>query len=379
MAPILWTVKGSEDQLAPNDYLIGTKLGSRINRTHNGWPDTNTVIIWAHMMVEHKKKQGLEKMLIFCDNAGIHFNDEVNALFASNNIMLFGLIPASSGYTQPLDLKHFGLVKPKLESLALKEGVLLTPFNIAYFYEMACVQLEETARKHKRSMLSAGFHDAGIYPFNPEITRFHTMKADARILPTKEAISAGAKRGKMGGLLLKEHVEQMVISAITGKRSETAMALEPYGTTAKKARLDAYGKRKAAADPLDVSEVAVENYVGRICPTSEQYVKAKKRKAENKELQEQQEAQAAVEKAAMKAAEKAAREAAKTAAKMASKKAKLEEKESKQAEKDIWQLMAAFDKPPKPAKPAKKAEKLVKKEVGNVYAKEYRAPSGKRR
>jgi hypothetical protein len=167
MAPILWTVKGSEDQLAPNDYLIGTKLRSRVNRTHNGWPDTNTVIIWAHMMVEHKKERGLEKMLIFCDNAGIHFNDEVNALFASNNIMLFGLIPASSGYTQPLDLKHFGLVKPKLESLALKDGVLLTPFNIAYYYEIACVQLEENARKHKRSVLSAGFHDAGIYPFNP--------------------------------------------------------------------------------------------------------------------------------------------------------------------------------------------------------------------
>ena len=118
--PPLFTFCG---KLNERDMCKGTTNGTRWNKTPNGWPNYETMMVWGHMMVEHKAAQKLEKMIIFCDNADVHMNLELNYLFSKNNIRLFGLIPSSTHATQPLDLCFFGLIKPKIESLAAKDTI----------------------------------------------------------------------------------------------------------------------------------------------------------------------------------------------------------------------------------------------------------------
>ena len=155
-----------------NDKDMAAGCGSEVrwNKTPNGWPDYNTMMTWGHMMVEHKAKQGLEKMLIFCDNAGVHMNQELNHLFSQHNIRLFGLIPSSTHATQPLDLVFFGLIKPMMDAAARKDRAILAYSNAAKYWLKAQKELERRVNLRTgppQSLLSDGFRAAGIYPFDP--------------------------------------------------------------------------------------------------------------------------------------------------------------------------------------------------------------------
>jgi DDE superfamily endonuclease len=96
----LFCFAGSENE---RDMAKGTGEDVRWVKTANGWTDSQALFTWDHMMVAHKEKLGLAKMLIFCDNADTHMNVELNHFFSKHNIRLFGLIPSSTHATQPMD------------------------------------------------------------------------------------------------------------------------------------------------------------------------------------------------------------------------------------------------------------------------------------
>ena len=376
MMEILWTFGGKINR---QDMCEGTS-NSRWNKTANGWPDDETFRIWAHMVVAHKEKQGLDKMLIFVDNAAIHFNDEVAALFAKNKIMLMGLIPSSTGYTQPLDRCHFGCVKPALERLCREDCELLTEFNVAKYYERACKVLEENACKSNKSILSAGFKLAGIVPFNPEATAAGTAAADARLAPTQEQLARAKAAGKAAGKLLAAEAHDLVTAAFAGRMPEAVVALQPLSAKAEEVRKARFkAEEKDAEGAMDCQDMALA-FVGRMCPTSKTYAQMRQRQEEAKAQGEQDKAERAKAKAEGKEkreaeekerkakweatlAERAAKKAAKdaeAAARVAAKAARVAGKVAKSA-KGQPQAAAA----PLAGKRAKQAEE-------NVYGREYK-------
>lgn len=262
------------------------------------------------------------------------------------------------------------------QALARLESTPLSMFNIAHFYERACVELEETARKKGRSVLAAGFYEAGIVPFDPSKTLVHTKTGDARAGVTAEQIAAGKKRGELAGTLLREQLEKAVVSGLQGRKSELAMALEPLGAVAKAERLAAFGKRKAGYDPLDVSLQTVEGFIGRLCPTSMQYVAAKKRKLEDnvaKDAEKAEKAEKAAADRAQKLRDKDERSKA-TQARIAANKAKRAQEALAKAARKAARKAA---KPPaacaRPADGRLPAQKAVRRPMGDPYARAYRA------
>jgi hypothetical protein len=338
MMDILWTFAG---KLNKKDMCEGTSA-SRWNKTENGWADDESFRIWAGMVVAHKKKQGLDKMLIFVDNAAIHFNDEVAALFAANNIMLMGLIPSSTGWTQPLDRCYFHPVKPILERLWKESGEILTELNVAKFFEMACKEYEVNQHKSGKAALAAGFKLAGIVPFNPSATLAGTHAADLRLAPTAEQKERAKKVGEEAGKILVATVQEQVTAAFMGRLPEAALALEPLGEAAKAIRKAKYGAEKEDKEELyDIPGMA-EGFVSRQCPTSTQFA-ARRAKEEAAKAKEEQE----------KAARKDAKEESK-----ARKEREEAEKEIARADKKVQQAAKkALEEAAKAARQAAKAAK----------------------
>lgn len=353
MMEILWTFGG---KVNTRDMCEGTS-NSRWNKTPNGWPDDETFRIWSHMVLEHKKKHNLKKMLIFVDNAAIHFNDEVATLFAKNNIMLVGLIPSSTGYTQPLDRCHFGCVKPALEKLCREDNELLTEFNVAKYYERACKQLEDNARKQGKSILSAGFKLAGIVPFNPEATAAGTAAADARLAPTAEQLARAKKVGAAAGKLLAAEAHDLVTAAITGRVPDAVVALQPLSDKAEQVRKSKFKAEEKDADAAMDYEDAALGFVGRTCPTSKTYAQMRQRQEDAKAQEELDKAERAAAKA--KSKERREKEEKERKAKW---EATLAERAAKKAMLDAAAAARAA------AKAASKASKVAKLAKGQPHA-----------
>ena len=375
MMPILWTFSG---KLNKKDMCEGTD-GARWNKTANGWPDDETFLIWAGMVIEHKKQQGLKTMLIFIDNAAIHFNDEVAFAFAKEGIMLVGLIPSSTGHTQPLDRCHFGCVKPVLERLCKEAGDVLTETNVAKYYEAACKELGETARKAGKSILAAGFKLAGLVPFNPEATLAGTAAGDARIAPTPAKVERAKASGEAAGKLLVATVEEQVKAAFMGRLSEAALALEPLAAAAKAVRLAKYG---AALDADDEDEGPAQGpalgvgLVARSAPTSKEFAERRKRELAEAEAEAAANARRKVEKAAkrderVKEVEARKERAAERRENAARKKNALAEaKEQRRAAKRARMAPKVAAAAPAP-QVGKKGGKRARPEEPNQYEKQY--------
>ena len=234
----------------------GTTNGTRWNKTPNGWPNYETMMVWGHMMVEHKAAQKLEKMIIFCDNADVHMNLELNYLFSKNNIRLFGLIPSSTHATQPLDLCFFGLIKPKIESLAAKDTILLTSFNIASYWQKAQTQLIQRSKEVGKSVLQDGFHASGIYPFNPSKSLPKTTYSTSVLQPTPAAVTLAKQAGTAAGKLIAADVQQACAESLAGHVSGASMTFLPLSQKGIAEREKLAGKKKKNPLPLDEAERA---------------------------------------------------------------------------------------------------------------------------
>ena len=242
------------------DMAAGTTTEVRWCKTGNGWPDAKALITWGHMVVAHKEKIGLQKMLIFCDNADTHMNVELNALFANNNIRLFGLIPSSTHATQPLDLNFFGLIKPMLEQRASKDVVTLTSFNVASYWAQAVKELERRRGQSGDSLLSGGFRAAGIVPWNPAKTLEKTKYSSAVYAPTADQLERARKVGELAGKMELEAINKDINAHMMGKISGASLVLDPLSDKAKEERIELAGKKRKAGpavpEPTDEKERA---------------------------------------------------------------------------------------------------------------------------
>jgi len=165
MYPTVWTFPGVENN---KDMLGGTKR-SYAQKTVKGWPDEETVRIWARMLVRERNLRGLTKNLVLVDNADVHMDPEVNAFFIKSKVCLHGLIKSGTGFQQPLDVDGFGQIKPLSVKIAGELGIKVKDDNIAMLAEMAIDRLEQRATQKGESFLAPAFKKAGIVPFNPDI------------------------------------------------------------------------------------------------------------------------------------------------------------------------------------------------------------------
>jgi hypothetical protein len=331
------------------DMAKGTTTEVRWCKTGNGWPDAKALITWGHMVVDHKAKLGLDKMLIFCDNADTHMNIELNALFAQNNIRLFGLIPSSTHATQPLDLNFFGLIKPMLEKLASKDVVTLTPFNVASYWAQAVKELERRRGQNGDSLLSGGFRAAGIVPWNPAKTLEKTKYASAVYAPTEEQKEKARKVGALAGKLEMTEIVKALDEKLMGKITGASLILSPMSEKAKLERIELAGKKRKAGpavpEPTD-EKLRPQYFLEQHSYTSES--RARKMAAIQKAKEEEE-----VAKAAKKAAD----------ANKKQKKVEDEEKAAKdraEKKKEIQERKAMVDAEKKARAQAKEAAKAAK-------------------
>ena len=54
--------------------------------------------IWFRMFVRERNLRGLTKNLVLVDNADVHINPEVNALFIKHKVCLLGLFKSGTGF-----------------------------------------------------------------------------------------------------------------------------------------------------------------------------------------------------------------------------------------------------------------------------------------
>ena len=311
--PPLFTFSGA---LNDKDMAAGCGDEIRWNKTANGWPDYNTMMIWGHMMVEHKKKQGLAKMLIFCDNASVHMNLELNHLFSQHNIRLFGLIPSSTHATQPLDLVFFGLIKPMMDAIAKKSKQTLRYSNICIIWLQAQNELVRRFKLKNKSMLTDGFHASGIYPFNPSKSLAKTAYSSIVYKPAAEDIAAAAEVGKLAGKMEKDEILKSCENALQEGVTGASSIFQPLAERSilEQQLLGANKKRKVEL-PLDPQARAV-HFLATHSYTSESFALAEKAKAAAAVAAATQKAAkeaAAVAKKIQTAADEAARKAARAA------------------------------------------------------------------
>ena len=188
-------------------------------------------------------------------------------------------------------------MKPALKRLCREDCELLTEFNVAMYYEKACKELEETARKKGTSILFTGFKLAGIVPFNSEATAAGTAAADARLAPTPAQLARAKEVGKAAGKLLAAEAHDVVTASFTGRVPEVVVALQPLSDKAEQMRKAKFrAEEKDDNGAMNYEDKALA-FVGRVCPTSKTYAQMRERQEAAKAQEEQEKAERAQVKA----------------------------------------------------------------------------------
>lgn len=164
--PLLFVFKGER---ADHDYAQGAGEGDSFVMTSNGWPTAGTYFRWAHMFVEHMKKISITKSLLYCDNADIHINQEINQFLLEHNVTAVGLIKAGSHKHQPWDVAGIQNIKKKMRPWAKKNRVPYIKENVMKIFRGAMNEVIADRRAEGKSLLQAGFLRTGLVPWNPEI------------------------------------------------------------------------------------------------------------------------------------------------------------------------------------------------------------------
>ena len=366
--PNVWSfAKG----IRPRESLLDGDDTAIAVRTSNGWADESTFWHWAEMVVRIKKERNLEKLLIFVDNAAIHTNIDVAALFVENKIELFGLIPSATGYQQPLDVCFFGGFKPKVEAIATQNSTLRTYASMAGLSKLAIDEMVATATANGTSVLAQGFKMTGIYPFNPNVfseRQFQASDVATGLSPGDEAIKAAVLRGDAAGKILLEEI----ISRID---SSTAKVLNNMAQKQRETNQLIWNEtRKEAYNP--------EKFKIGVCYTDPEF-HARNLARTEKELDDARAVKARKEERATKAAVKAVEMAEKkkmTAIKKEERQKELQKKENDKALKAALKLAkhnAALNLAPSPG--AAKPAAVARKRKIEVEPTEYGAPYKQRK
>lgn len=353
----LFTFSGVEDK---KDMCEGAP-NSMWQRTSDGWADATTWVLFAHELVAEKKKRGLDKILLFIDNAAVHLSFEVIRLFIDNKIQLFGLIPSGTGWQQPLDVGYIGYIKKSMERVAKRMKVKVMEETLALIWEATHKNLAARRRDKGRSVLAVGFKRAGLVPFNPAKfgeSAFRGSDALLGIKPgadTDNEMKAARERGKaMAAVIVKEAVETW--------QPESRAALDKLADDETKARRD-----KWLAEHKGKGEFDPRTGVARMLYTSASFVLASSAKAAIKAAEAEAKAAAPGIRAAKKAAREAAAEALKKekAAARAAKAAALAAEKASRGAKRVARAPAAA------AAPERKVGAKARSEDEPSYEKQY--------
>lgn len=157
--PVIWTFAGQ--RLTRN--RIADTTNAKCNVTDNGWADDTTMILILQEIKAYKEREGLDKILLVVDNAKMHYSFSALVFAAKHKISIWGLIPQTTGWTQPLDVGLFGPLSLAVKALA---GDFLNEFNLPKFTEMALQQMTTKAEDDGKFLGTSGFKKSGLYPFN---------------------------------------------------------------------------------------------------------------------------------------------------------------------------------------------------------------------
>lgn len=317
-------------------------------------------------MVQEKIKRGLDKMLIFVDNAAIHMDLEVAELFMANKITMLGFIPSATSKQQPLDKLFFGPIKSKMPGMALELGLPRSYATVARIFERCVEAMERTAQQKGTSVLSSSFRLTGLCPWDPSVhddASFAPSDLRLGIRKDDQAIRDATARGKrQSGKVLED-----VVSA---HLPESLAKIKVLADAKRAARLAAAKGTGVAPD----GEIDEGGFLKRQLFTSTSFHEAVAAKAAAQEAieRERKEKRLQREAAAAKARiDQAARSAAyqqKLAVSKAERIAANAAKAAKRAAKE------ARRQTPMPVAVAPKAKKAARRDedVPNVYAKLYK-------
>ena len=295
MYDIMWTFCGSEH---PKNLLMGTKR-AYAQKTENGWPDEVSWRIFAKQTVKQMKARGLKKCLLFCDNADLHMDPVVNAIFIEHKVVLLGLVKSGTGFQQPLDVDFFGQLKPLAVKIAGEQGIVPCDDNLAMLFEKAVERIEQRATQKGTSALASGFKKPGLHPFNPD--PFSDKQMAASVLATgltrdHPAVKKVAESAKKWGEFARAEVEKAIDLA------------DPKLSYAYRKGLEVAQKKGLSLD-IDDDDLDAKTGAARYVYTSDAFAKAVEAKAEAKRLAEAQAAASAEERRKTAKANKEAAEA----------------------------------------------------------------------
>jgi hypothetical protein len=336
MYDILWTFCGSEH---PKNLLEGTKR-AYAQKTENGWPDETSWRIFAKRYVKQMKDRGLEKSILFCDNADLHMDPVVNAIFIENKVTLLGLVKSGTGFQQPLDVDFFGQLKPLAVKIAGEMGIVPCDDNLAMLFERAMERIEQRATQKGTSALASGFKKPGLHPFNPD--PFTDKQMAASVLATgltrdHPAVKKATESAKKWGEFARDEVAKAIDLA------------DPKLSLAYRKGLDVAQKKGLSLD-IDDDVLDAKTGAARYVYTSDAFAEAAEARAEAKRLAEVQAAAAAEER---RKTAKANREAAEARSEAFKKRvAESKEKKAREAAEKLARKAARVLKAAPAAAPA---------------------------
>lgn len=327
MLPLFFLVPGMRS--SPR-FSAGTTTSAFI-ATGDGYGSGEVFLQYMKWLVHKlKEERGLKRALLIMDCASEHLEPRVHAYAKRHNIVMLGLPPQTTGYTQPLDVGFFGAFKKKVWARAAKANIILGEGNIAGIAEAVVTEMDDDARREKTSLLANAFKNTGLVPANPGVFSADAFKpAEARgasaspVPPRKRARLSPETRADVFAPL-PSPVRRAIKAASPGiaddeKEDADAEALRPRGgrrpmpagvlgsvwTSASYMTADAEKKQAKLDKEVAKTQRKVEREVARV---------ARMAAAEEKKLAR---AAKAEERAAKAAAAAAATEAAAAAAKHA--------------------------------------------------------------
>ena len=132
----------------------------------NGWAGRETHLLHLDLIKEYMDKEGLDKVLLLCDNSSLNANPEFVDRCRTYRIRVMTLPPQCTGKIQPLDVNYFGGLKNCIRRLARDDRNPVTEDNLGFYLEKAVKHLQAGS---KGSPLAGGFKMAGLFPFNKDV------------------------------------------------------------------------------------------------------------------------------------------------------------------------------------------------------------------
>ena len=385
--PLLFCFKGER---ADFNYAHDSRLGDAFIMTSKGWATTGTYFKFAQMFIEHMKKNGIAKALLYSDNADIHINQEINEMLVKASVTAVGLMRAATHKHQPLDIGGIQNIKKKMRPWAKKNRVPYKKENVMQIFGAAFDEVIKARRQEGKSFLQLAFLRTGLWPWNPSIFSDVDFAASDAYFglddPAERERARSATKKRWDAL---SAIDPLV--AFSEFDPKTRDALGEGAAAAKAKRLSTLMAKLPGAKDAEGRLDAVEAAADRVW-TSPQFTEHAVAKAARKAVENKARADAAAASAVAAAersralAEKRAQRAAMQAANAEKKRQKTEAVQARKAAREAAAVAEAARKAAsKAARPAESAMPQARPEAppqarkraraepedGDQYAKQY--------